>query len=59
MNRDYFTKPIQHSRSAHDYGNSGPILPPTPAERAVLLDYPLTGIIIFLVVVALVAFWPS
>jgi len=27
MNRDYFTRPIQHSRSIHDYGNSGPILP--------------------------------
>lgn len=27
MNRNYWDKPIQHSRSTHDYGNSGPILP--------------------------------
>lgn len=35
MNRDYFTKPIQHSRSAHDYGNSGPIADETayPVSR--------------------------
>lgn len=27
MNRDYFTKPIQNSRSAYDYGRSGSIEP--------------------------------
>lgn len=27
MNRDYFTKPIQGSRSQHDYGRAGPIQP--------------------------------
>lgn len=27
MNRDYFTKPIQGSRSQHDYGRTGPVEP--------------------------------
>lgn len=30
QNRDYFTKPIQHSRGSHDYGRSGPIEPMHP-----------------------------
>ena len=58
MNRDYFSKPIQHSRSTHDYGNSGPI-EPMRRERAWSLDYVLTAATIFLGTLALVAFWPS
>jgi len=58
MNRDYFTKPIQHSRSTHDYGNSGPI-EPMRRESVWTLDYVLTAATIFLGTLALVAYWPS
>lgn len=59
MNRDYFTKPIQNSRSAHDYGNSGPIEPMRGSRSKWSLDYVLTAATIFLGTLALVAYWPS
>ena len=54
MNRDYFTKPIQHSRSTHDYGNSGPI-EPMRRESVWTLDYKLTALTIFFGIIALVS----
>jgi len=59
MNRDWYNAPLQGgSRSAHDYGNSGPI-EPMRRERAWSLDYVLTAATIFLGTLALVAYWPS
>ena len=55
MNRDYFTKPIQHSRSARDYGNSGPI-EPMRWESVWTFDYKLTALTIFFATMALVAY---
>lgn len=54
MNRDYWSKPIQHSRSAHDYGNSGPI---EPMRRGSVwsFDYKLTMAIVFMGVIAWVS----
>lgn len=54
MNRDYWSKPIQHSRSAHDYGNSGPI-EPMRRESVWSLDYVLTALTVFFAVIALVS----
>lgn len=54
MNRDWYNAPLQGgSRSAHDYGNSGPI-EPMRRESVWSLDYKLTMVAIFLVVVAAV-----
>jgi len=54
MNRDYFTRPIQHSRSAHDYGNSGPI-EPMRRDPVWSFDYKLTMLTVFFAVIALVS----
>lgn len=59
MNRDYFTRPIQHSRSTHDYGHSGTIEPMRASRSKWTLDYVLTAATIFLGTLALVAYWPS
>lgn len=50
MNRDYFTKPHQGSRSTYDYGNSGPI-EPQRVERVWSWDYLITAAIIFVTVI--------
>lgn len=59
MNRDWHHNPSQgNSRSANDYGNSGPI-EPMSRESVWSLDYVLTAVVIFAATIALVAFWPS
>jgi len=60
MNRDYFTKPIQHSRSTYDYGNSGPILPcDEDAYPVSWTERVIVSCIVIALTIALVAFWPS
>lgn len=55
MNRNWYNSPLQGgSRSAHDYGNSGPI-EPMRQESVLSLDYVLTTVVIFLVVIAAVS----
>lgn len=55
MNRNWHNTPLQGgSRSAHDYGNSGPI-EPMRRESVWSLDYVLTAVVIFVATFALVA----
>ena len=54
MNRDFWSTPIQHSRSTHDYGNSGPI-EPMRRKSVWSLDYKLTMLTVFFAVIALVS----
>lgn len=57
MNRDYFTKPIQHSRSAYDYGNSGPISDDTayPVSRRERIVVSIIILVITLIAVGIFA----
>jgi len=55
MNRDYFTRPIQHSRSTHDYGNSGPILPADELYPVSWKERVAAGAIILTITFTLVA----
>lgn len=55
MNRDWHYNPSQgNSRSAHDYGNSGPI-EPMRRESVWSFDYKLTMLAVFFATIALVA----
>jgi hypothetical protein len=58
MNRDYFSTPIQHSRSTHDYGRSGHIEPmdyPKPSVLWDLLGYFAGGVVVGLMLFAWIA----
>lgn len=61
MNRDWYLNPSQgNSRSAHDYGNSGPILPCDEDAYPVSWgERIIVSIITVALTIALVAFWPS
>lgn len=49
MNRDYFARPIQGSRSSYDYGRSGPI-EPLATEGHSAAAYWLSGLFVGLIV---------
>jgi hypothetical protein len=52
MNRDYFTKPIQGGRSAHDYGNThltDDVRPMTPRQLVMFFAFAAIMIVIMTV----------
>jgi len=61
MNRSFFEKPYQsNGRDAHDYGNSGPILPcDEDAYPVSWTERVIVSCIMIALTIALVAFWPS
>lgn len=60
MNRDWYNAPLEGgSRSVHDYGNSGPILPAEEAYPVSWTERVIVSCIIIALTIALVAFWPS
>lgn len=55
MNRDWYNAPLQGgSRSAHDYGKSGPIQHLARSRSVWTMDYIITAAIVFVVTIALV-----
>lgn len=55
MNRNWYNAPLQGgSRSAHDYGNSGPIQPLARPRSIWAMDYTITAAIVFVVTIVLV-----